>query len=344
MQCPVCGSENCVQLAPDLVTALPTRFRPCPDCRMRIRDKRRPPELPAFGKVCSCGKRFIDDVFAHLWEIMVEEGDLERSDPLAAPGSPLIHPGVAMDHPPFLPVRSLVLLSQRATRATAKRIVAEVPEVQGVVRAGSGIPGIISADLDAVPETHELLAGCDVRADIVPVARGPVAIYKQQSLIHIEFPRPGYPKIRSVEHHVSSSRGVYFIDACSGAGTLGIAAARLGVPRVVMNDAWYASAFWSAFNLEVNRDYLDLGNIRFFHQYRTMAHEPVRHHPEKIAETEGPQVIEVYQGDFHELPSVLGSDGSPVTAFDLFRKSDRGAITQIEKDWAARVGGRVFIP
>lgn len=344
MQCPVCGSDACVQPAPDLISSLPSRFRPCPACRMHIRDKRRPPEISAIGTVCSCGKRFIDEVFAHLWTIMVEEADLKRTDPLAAPGSPLIHPGFIMDQPPFLPARSLVLLSPRVTLATAKRLVAEVPEVRGVVRTGTGIPGLSSGGLENVPETHELLAGCDVRADIVPVACGPVAIYKQQSKIHIEFPRPGYPKIRSVEEHVGIPPAPYFIDACSGAGTLGLAAARLGVPRVVMNDAWYASAFWSAFNLEVNREYLDIGNIRFFRQLRQMAEEPVRRHPEKIAETSGPQAIEVYQGDFHELPSMLEPGRSPVTAFDLFEKSDRNTLAQIENDWSLRVGGRVFIP
>lgn len=344
MQCPVCGSEGCVQPTTELVATLPSQFRPCPVCRMHIRDKRRPPDITAIGKICSCGKRFIDDVFAHIWTIMVEDGDLKRTAPLAAPGSPLIHPGVIMDRPPFLPARSLILLSPHATRATANRLMAEVPEVRGVVRTGTGVPGLSSGDLERSPETHKLLAGCDVRADIVPVTRGPVAIYKQQSLIHIEFPRTGYPKIRSVERYVGTPPTAYFIDACSGAGTLGIAAARLGVSRVVMNDAWYASAFWSAFNLAVNQEILDIGEIRIMQKYRDMANEPVRRRPEKIADTSGPQIIEVYQGDYHELPSVLGGGSSPVTAFDLFEKSDRDTLARIERDWSARIGGQVFIP
>lgn len=344
MQCPVCGNDDCVQSASEIVALLPARFRPCPACRIRVRDKRRPPSPVAFGEVCSCGKRFIDEVFTHLWAIMAEEGDLNGTDPLIAVGSPLIHPGFVMDQPPFLPARSLVLLSPRATKITAERMVAEVPEVRGVVRAGTGIPGISSEDLNTEPVAHELLAGCDVRADIIPVACGPVAIYKQQSLIHIEFPRAGYPKIRSVEQHVGTPPVSCFIDACSGAGTLGIAAARLGVPHVVMNDAWYASAFWSAFNLEVNREFLNIERVRFFRQLQDMAKEPVRKIPDKIAESEGAQAIEVYQGDFHELPSVLLMKTLPLTAFDLFQKTDRVSIGKIEKEWSARVGGRVFIP
>ena len=75
-----------------------------------------------------------------------------------------------------------------------------------------------------------------------------------------------------------------------------------------------------------------------------MAKDPIRRTPEKIAETDGVQVIEVYQGDFHELPSVLVNGTSPLTAFDFFQKTDHAAIEQIENDWKDRVGGRVFIP
>jgi len=67
----------------------------------------------------------------------------------------------------------------------------------------------------------------------------------------------------------------FFIDACSGVGTLGIAAACLGVPHVVMNDAWYASAFWSAFNLEVNREYLNISRVKIFEQLQDLQKHPV---------------------------------------------------------------------
>ena len=144
-----------------------------------------------------------------------------------------------------------------------------------------------------------------MRADIFPLRTGPLVMYKQQSLMHIEFPRGGYPKIRAVEQHVGNPPVKYFVDACSGAGTLGLAAACLGVPRVVMNDAWYASAFWSAFNLEVNREYLRIRRVKIFEQPEDMQKHPVTRDPVKIAETEGEQIIEVYQGDFLELPVVL---------------------------------------
>ena len=128
----------------------------------------------------------------------------------------------------------------------------EVPELRGVVKTGDFAPGIANPDLHSVPKVYELLAGCDVGLMFFRLRTGPLVIYKQQSLIHIEFPRPRYPKIRSVEQHVGTPPVKTFVDACSGVGTLGLAAACLGVPHVMMNDAWYASAFWSAFNLEIN--------------------------------------------------------------------------------------------
>ncbi|PKG32774.1 hypothetical protein [Methanoregula sp.] len=343
MKCPVCASD-CVKSARDILATLPTVFLPCAECSMRTLDKRLPLPSMEFGEPCSCGKRFIDEVFAHIWVVMVEEGDLKPADPLIAAGSPLIHPGFAMDRPPFLPEKSLVLLSPRVTKKTAERLMQEVPELRGVVRTGDFVPGLAAADVNAVPRVYELLAGCDVRADVFPLATGPLVMYKQQSLVHIEFPRAGYPKIRSVQQRVGSPPVPYFIDACSGVGTLGLTAACLGVPKVVMNDAWYVSAFWSAFNLEVNREYLSVSRIRIFEQVEDMAKHPVVREPVKIAETEGGQLIEVYQGDFRNLPSVLAPGTPPLTALDLFEKKDLVATGKIRDDWIARVGGEVFIP
>jgi hypothetical protein len=343
MKCPVCEMD-CVTSANDLLATLPTIFLPCAECSMRILDKRSPLTTLDYAQPCSCGKRFIDEVFAHIYVIMVEEGDLQQTDPLIAVGSPLVHPGFAMDRPPFLPEKSLVLLTTRATKMTAERLMAEVLELRGVVRKGDFVPGITSPDLRSVPKVYELLAGCDVRADVFPLRTGPVVMYKQQSLIHIEFPREGYPKIRSVEEHVGKPPVNYFIDACSGVGTLGLAAACLGVSHVVMNDAWYASAFWSAFNLEVNRGYLKIGRVKIFEQLQDMQKHPVAKDPIKIAETEGEQVIEVYQGDFHQLYSIILPKSNPVSALDIFDKKDPSSLEQVKREWLEKVGGEVFIP
>jgi hypothetical protein len=274
---------------------------------------------------------------------MVEEGDLVRTDPLFAVGSPLVHPGFAMERPPFLPEKSLLLLSKKVTKKTAVRMVGEVPEIRGVVRTGDFIPGLANSDLNAVPRVYELLAGCDVRADIFPLKTGPLVIYKQQSLIHIEFPRGNDLKLRSVEQHVGNPPVHSFVDACCGAGTLGLAAACLGVPKVVMNDAWYASAFWSAFNLEVNRDYLHISRIRIFEQFEEMQMHPVAKDPIMIAETEGDQNIEVYQGDFRQLHHVLPLKPA-VTVLDIFDKKDTGKTAAVVREWREKAGGEAFVP
>jgi hypothetical protein len=343
MKCPVCGVD-CVRSAKDLLVTLTTIFLPCPECTLRTLDKRRPHPALDYAEPCSCGKRFIDEVFAHIYTIMVEEGDLSLQDPLIAAGSPLVHPGFAMDRPPFLPQNSLVLLSARVNRAAAERIVRDVPEVRGVVRTGDFIPGIASPDLESVPRVYDLLAGCDVRADIFPLSTGPLVMYKQQSLVHIEFPRSGYPKIQSVARHVGSPPAGLFIDACCGVGTLGLTAACLGVPHVVMNDAWYASAFWSAFNLEVNREYLKISRVRIFEQIDDMQKHPVNRDPIKIAETEGEQIVEVYQGDFHALSDIIPAGIPPLTALDIFDKRDPAALQAIQQEWLRNVGGEVFVP
>jgi hypothetical protein len=335
---------DCVKSAKEILATLPSVFLPCAECSIRILDKRAPLPSLEYGQPCSCGKRFIDEVFAHMYVVMVEERDLKPTDPLIAVGSPLVHPGYAMDRPPFLPLKSLTLLTSAATKKTAKRLIEEVPELRGVIKRENFIPGIASPDIDSVPRVYELLAGCDVRADIFPLRTGPLVMYKQQSRIHIEFPRGGYPKIRAVEQQVGNPPANYFVDACSGVGTLGLTAACLGVSHVVLNDAWYASAFWSAFNLEVNRDYLRIKRVRIFEQEEDMQKHPVVKDPIKIAETEGEQSIEVYQGDFRRLHTVLSLIPAPVTVFDLFEKSDTPALHQILDDWKKNVGGDVFIP
>ena len=342
MKCPVCEMD-CVRSADEILAILPTIFQPCSGCSIRPLDKRSPlPDL-SYAVPCSCGKRFIDEVFAHLYVIMVEQGDLKRTDPLFAVGSPLIHPGFAVERPPFLPDKSLVLMSKKVTKRTAERMVAEVPEIRGVVKTGEFIPGLAYADLNTVPRVYELLAGCDVRADVFPIKTGPLVMYKQQSLIHIEFPRGNDLKLRAVEQYVCYPPVRSFVDACCGVGTLGLTAACLGVPRVYLNDAWYASAFWSAFNLEINRKYFHFSRIRIFEQFKDMQMHPVARDPIRIAETEGEQVIEIYQGDFRLLRNVLPEQPS-VSVIDLFEKKDREASAAIIKEWQDTVGGIAFIP
>ncbi|MDV2481136.1 hypothetical protein F8E02_03745 [Methanoculleus sp. Wushi-C6] len=341
MHCPVCG-HDCVTDARTLLAELPERFAPCPDCMGLVYDKRSPPPDIGTAEPCpACGKRFIDEVFAGIYRIMAAEGDLAGTEPLAAVGMPLVHPGVPMRRAPYLPPRSLVLLSRSVGERAAARLLAEVPEVRGVVRTDAGTPGV--RDTDAAPQTYTLLAGCDVRADVFPTRSGPVVVYKQQSVLHVEFPRDRNEKILSLEREIARRRPRTFVDACSGAGTLGLAAGRAGVPRVIYNDAWYAAAYWTACNLRANREALGIEEVTILRSYENLRQNPVAQDPVLVATAAGAREAAVYQGDLRLLAAVLPPEVD-LAALDLFEKADAGKIEGITRAWQARVGGAIFIP
>lgn len=341
MKCPVCGND-CVENAHDILLSIGQVFLPCPDCHGRVLDKRAPLKNRFYEPPCTCGKRFIDEVFAHIYVIMVEEGVFAGNEPLAQIGMPLIHPGFFMREPPHLPAGSLVLVSAVVTPGVAVRLVDEVPEIRGVVRSGDFVPGIADPDLGGVPGAYDLLAGCDVRANIYPTSCGPLVLYQQQSQIHIEFPRNFNPKIDSVERKITLNTQ-WFVDAACGVGTLGLTAARLGVPHVVMNDAWFSAAFWSAFNISVNSEFFAVDEVMMYKTYEEMKARPVGRIPEIIAETRGRQSIGVYHGDLADLYRVL--PGIPVlTALDLFNKKDSQLIQRATTRFQEHVSGEVFIP
>jgi hypothetical protein len=342
MKCPVCG-EDCVNAAHEVLETLGSVFSPCPDCHSRVLDKRAPLPNRFYEPPCECGRRFIDEVFAQMYVMMVEEGLFSGTEPLFKVGMPLIHPGFFMRQPPYLPSASLVLVSEIADRKIAGRLMREVPEIKGVVKKSDFIPGIADPSLEKDPQTYELLAGCDVRANIFPTSAGPIVLYQQQSLIHIEFPRAYNPKIEAVESKIRSPHPDWFIDAACGAGTLGLAAARLGVPHVVLNDAWYAGAFWSAFNIGVNMEFFAIDDVKMLRSYDDMMAMPVRRKPLKIAETIGRQSIDVYQGDLGELWQELPRE--PVlSVLDLFDKENKELMSHAMALWREHVSGEVFIP
>jgi hypothetical protein len=341
MKCPVCGGD-CVDNAHDILLTIGQVFSPCPDCHGRVLDKRAPLKNRFYEPPCTCGKRFIDEVFAHIYVVMVEGGLLSGTEPLSKVGMPLIHPGFFMRAPPYLPSRSMVLVSGMVTPEVAQRLFNEVPEIRGVVMCGDFVPGIADPGLGGDPKTYELLAGCDVRASIFPTSSGPLVMYQQQSQIHIEFPRSYNPKIDSVERKITLNTS-WFVDAACGIGTLGLTAARLGVPHVVMNDAWYSAAFWSAFNISVNSEFFAVDEVVMHKTYEEMKVHPVGRMPEKIAETIGRQSIEVYHGDLADLYLVL-PEVPVLTALDLFNKEDTGVIQHITARYREHVSGEVFIP
>ena len=342
MKCPVCG-EDCVSQASELLDRVPSAFSPCPDCPTRTLDKGIPPPPDSYREPCRCGKRFIDEVYAHTYAILVSEGAFSGTEPLRMVGTPLVHPGFPMQSPPYLPARSLVLLSRLAEKKTASRVLGEVPEVRAVIKFEDFVPGVVDPDLSAPPRTYELLAGCDIRANIFPSRAGPVVLYQQQSKTHIEFPHMRNPKIEAVEREIARTHQEWFVDAFCGIGKLGLVGGRLGIAHVVMNDAWYAAAFFAAYNTLVNKEFFRVDEVRILADYAKMAETPVVSEPRLIAQTEGEQDIRVYQGDYRALHAVLPT--TPVlAALDIFEKDDPVRSAEALRIWRKQVNGEAFIP
>ena len=342
MKCPVCG-EDCVSEAHELIASIPSVFAPCPDCSSRILDKNIPPPPEGYREPCRCGKRFIDEVYAHLYAVLMNEGVFSGTEPLKAVGTPLVHPGFFMTAPPYLPENSLVLLSRPVEKKVAVRMIQEVPEIRAVIKYETFTPGVVDPDLALPPKSYDLLAGCDIRANIFSSRAGPVVLYQQQSKIHIEYPRWRNPKIDAVEREVLRVNPDWFVDAFCGVGKLGMVGARMGISHVVMNDAWYAAAFWAAYNTLINQEFFGVEEVRILADYGKMAEVPVARKPQLIAETEGDQDIRVYQGDFRELHTLL-PEKPVLAALDIFEKRDPAASAAALQVWREHVIGEAFIP
>lgn len=200
---------------------------------------------------CVCGRRHLDVVMAHILKIMMDEGVKDSDSTLRDVCVPLITPAYPLDTVPHLPENSLVILSEDVDAECAKRIVKEVPEVKGVLKGGlKDTVGVKNSE--SSPTTYELLAGCDLRCDIVNTPWGILCIYKYQGEIHIEVPKPSSPKIEELRKVLSKYDSPSILDCTCGPGTLGLAALLAGARHVVFNDVWYPACQTTMMNLEIN--------------------------------------------------------------------------------------------
>ena len=344
MRCPVCGG-SCLESAAEMIQQREELFLSCPACRDTILDKRSPPSFRRKMPCAACGKRPLDEIIADCWTIMAEEGDLSFTAPVMATGIPLIHPGVALTAPPHLGNTSMVFLSRSVRHEAAERIVAEIPEIKGVVHDNGLVPGI--AEKDETLQTYHTntrCAGCDVRANIFETMEAPVTVFMQQSYAHIEYPRGFDPKLVATATNVIRHQPEVFVDPTCGVGTLSITAGKYGIPRIIMNDAWGYAAYWAAINLEINRDALGLDHVEMHIAYPDVQKAPVRTEPLKVADAFGDDThYEVWWGDMNRLGTVL-PDKVCLTAIDLFGKENRHRMAGIVRQWKNGIGGEVFIP
>ncbi|MGA9140938.1 MAG: hypothetical protein WBZ29_11985 [Methanocella sp.] len=321
--CPTCGSPDCVRPAEELIAESAGMYAPCSVCATeQPLDKLLPfSGLGRFfdrdaGRCPACGKRHIDYVMAQVLGILISRGLKNGRTPLRDVGSPLIACGFEMSEAPRLGGKSLIVLLDDVDRAAAELILAEVPEVKGVLkRKGGPLKSVGLSDMGAKPHTYELLAGCDVRSDIVSSLLGEMAFYRNHSQMHIEFRRNNSVKIKVLEQMFLDGEldGKVVVDGLASAGTLGLLAAASGSRRVILNDAWLPAVKNILLNIEVNKKALGV-ELR---QVTAMEGLPlISKEPTLVARASGAVEIDVYHGDLRQLAGVV--KGCDVCIIDTF--------------------------
>lgn len=298
MLCPACG-KDCVQSAEDILASIEYRYMACRDCAPepgldKTRSLRDLPE--AIERCSSCGKGSLDAVMLDALRILKEAGLRDESDTLRSVGSPLITVGYPLAYPPRLGPGSLIIIGERLDRNAARLMVEQVPEIKGVILQ-KGVPGV--RDGRTPPMENRLLAGCDMRADVVQSLFGDLVIYKSQSKIHIEFPRQSAPKMKILENLYYQGKLRDVADGLAGPGTLGLMCALAGAEHVVLNDAWLPAVKNILLNLEVNKKLLGIMEIEYIQSFEELA--PVGREAKLVCRAGGACKIEVYHGDLTRL-------------------------------------------
>ncbi|MDU9376897.1 hypothetical protein McpSp1_15340 [Methanocorpusculaceae archaeon Sp1] len=345
MKCPVCG-QDCIQSSDDLLKISVHRFDACPSCHGLPRNKQLSPDPDFPPPPCPvCGKRYIDDVFFHIWLILTEEKVIPSDAPLIDAGVPHLHPFMVLRSPPYLPKKSLILLTHAISKTIADRLMEEIPELRGVVCDHRIVPGLSDGIDSAVYHTHECITGCDLHATIFSSPAGNIVVYQRSSTMHIEMPRPFNPKLLSLSRMIDRKNPALVIDGCCGVGTLGIAAGLAGMPHIILNDRWYAAAYWSAVNIEVNRQPLKLQECVWSTDWSDLSAKKVRRCPIEILQASGENLhISVLHGDFRCLPRKLSDLSASLCVFDPFEKNDHQKLRKIMDEWKENTGGQIFMP
>ena len=163
--------------------------------------------------------------------------------------------------------------------------------------------------------------------------------------MHVEMPRPFNPKLAATSRMIGRTNPTTVIDGCSGVGTIGIAASLAGMPHVILNDRWYAAAFWSAVNISVNCRPLGVDDFSWQIDPSASPEKKIRRCPVEIAAASGSLAkLEVWHGDFRCLPRKIHVSADSLCVFDPFEKEDRSGMEKIMSDWKKSTGSRIFMP
>ncbi len=253
----ICGL-GCVEDAMYTLKDIEQFYSPCDKCKdpklkkfKPLKDQMSLGELNANFGSCKCGKRHLDLVMAHILKIMIEESVRNEDATLRNTCTPLITPAYPTRSAPYLPKNSMVILADGITLRCAERIVDEIPEVKGVLN-GDIHQTVGLKDFNSSPHVYKLLAGCDMRCDVVLTSYGALCIYRNQAEIHLEFSKPTSPKVEVLRNFIDKYKNPTILDCTCGPGTLGITCLKAGAKMVVFNDLWYPAAKMALLNLEVN--------------------------------------------------------------------------------------------
>jgi hypothetical protein len=317
-------NQECIKKTPAVLEKIGYIYSPCDNCQEWNFKKFKPfnEQIDPNERIsenwgrCSCGRRHLDIVVAHILRIMQEEGVKDEKSTLRDACVPLITPAYPLTNTPYLSKDTLVILSPDVNAKCATRIIKEVSEVKGVLK-GDIKDTVGIKDSKLLSNTYKLLAGCDMRCDLVQTPSGPLCIYKHQGEIHVEFPKPVSPKISSLTRVMSKYEDPKILDCTCGPGTLGIAALKGGASRVVFNDLWYPAARTTALNLEINGFPVELSS----HKQGLVAHG---------------KSWDVYCLDIKELGPVLGEKFN-ICVVDTFPGVDTTRFTEAILDLCEEV-------
>lgn len=252
-------TENCIHEKEDVLSTVNNLYDKCSSCFNKKLKKSIPLKRQIklskldknYGLCESCGKRHIDIVMAHVLKIMIEKKQISDSASIRKVGVPLITPAIHLNFLPYLSIKSLVIITSFCDKQTADRIIEEVPEIKAIIKGDTNIT-VGKVNENKSINFYELLAGCDIRCDIQNTDLGPILIYKNQSKLHIEYPKEESPKIKQLSEILDKYEKPLVLDAMCGPGTLGIYALKKNAEKVVFNDIYDEALDSLKINLNVN--------------------------------------------------------------------------------------------
>lgn len=194
-------------------------------------------ELSADFLRCSCGKRPLDVVMAHILKIMIEEeivGDnatLRRTSPVPIPAF-----CYSTLNPQFINRDALILIHPDFNKKVAERLFLEVPEVKGVLK-GSPADTVGIVDKDTQCFEFELLSGKSDRTDVLRTLIGEkITISKDQQNTHIEVASTTEQKLLKLYNYLQKHDFETAVDGMCGSGAIGIFLIKYGFKKVIFND------------------------------------------------------------------------------------------------------------